>query len=117
MFKEKEGGFLARTLINAVAIYITAGFIKGVNISGFGACIVASVVLGIVNAVIRPILVLFSLPINILTLGLFTFVINGISLLIVSMITSGFYISSLGSAIVASLIISIVSSVISLFIL
>lgn len=117
MDNTKKGGFLARTLINAVSIYITANFIKGVDIRDFGAAIVASVVLGIVNAIIRPLLILFSLPINILTLGLFTFVINGISLLIVSFITSGFFISSLGSAIVASLIISIVSSIISFIVL
>ncbi|SKA93402.1 putative membrane protein [Caloramator quimbayensis] len=116
MKSKKKEGFITRTLINAVAIYITAGFVKGVNISGFGAAIVASVVLGLVNAVIRPILILLSLPINIITLGLFTFIINGVSLLFVSTATSGFYISSLSSAVIASFIISIISSIISFLI-
>ncbi|MCX7884880.1 MAG: phage holin family protein [Caloramator sp.] len=116
MKSETKEGFLTRTLINAVSIYITAGIVKGVNISGFGAAIVASVVLGFVNAVISPILKFLSLPINILTLGLFTFIINGVSVLIVSAATSGFYVSNLGSAIIASIIISIISSIISFFI-
>lgn len=114
--EKKKGSFLARTLIMAVAIYVTAALVRGVDINGFGAAIVAAVVLALVNALIRPIVVLLSLPVNIITLGLFTFVINGILLLLVSSITIGFHVSGLGAAILASIIISIVNSLISTFI-
>lgn len=111
----KKNSFLTRLIINAIAIYFTAEIVKGVDITGFGAAVVASFILGIVNTIIKPILVVFTLPINIFTLGLFTFVINGIALMIVSDVTKGFYISSIGSAVVASIIISIISSILNAF--
>lgn len=115
--KKKEGGFIARTIINAVAIYITASIIGGIHIKGFGAAVVAAVILGAVNALIRPIIMFFALPINIITLGIFTLVINGVLLKMVAAITSGFTITSFGTAILASLIISIISSIISFLVL
>ncbi|TDT45660.1 phage holin family protein [Fonticella tunisiensis] len=114
--KKNKNSFLLKTFINSIAIYAAASIIKGVNIEGFIPALVASLVFGIVNALIKPILIIFSLPINIMSLGLFTFVINGISLLIVSGITAGFTISDLGAAILASIIISIVSSIINFLI-
>jgi putative membrane protein len=113
----KKGGFIARTIINAVAIYITASFLHGISINGFGAAIVAAVILGVVNALIRPILIILSLPINILSLGLFTLVINGILLKAVASITNGFTVTGFGTAIIASLIITILSSIISAVVL
>jgi len=68
---------LFHLLLSAVAVYVTARLLPGVHISGFGTAIVAAVVLGLVNAVIRPVLLILTLPINIMTLGLFTFVIIG----------------------------------------
>lgn len=106
-------GFLSKMLLNGVAIYLTASFVRGVEIRDFLTAIVAALILGIVNALIRPILLLFSLPINLMTLGLFTFVINGIMLLIVASITKGFFISGLAAAIIASIIITVVSSILS----
>jgi putative membrane protein len=114
--EKKKGSFLARTLIMAVAIYVTAAIVKGVDISGFGAAVVASVLLALVNALIKPVAVLLSLPVNILTFGLFTFVINGILLLLVSSFTIGFYVSGLWAAIIASVIISVVNALISAFV-
>lgn len=104
-------GILTKIILNAASIYITASIVKGVEIRGFLAAVVAAAILGLVNALIRPIFLLFSLPINLMTLGLFTFVINGLMLSIVASVTQGFYISNLGSAIVASIIISIVSAI------
>ncbi|SHE78045.1 phage holin family protein [Caloramator proteoclasticus] len=104
-------GILTKIILNAASIYITASIVKGVEIRGFLAAIVAAAILGIVNALIRPIFLLFSLPINLMTLGLFTFVINGLMLSIAASVTQGFYISNFGSAIVASIIISIVSAI------
>jgi putative membrane protein len=72
-------GFLIRVLVNAAALYIIAYFhlIPGIGVSGAGGALLAALILGVVNAILRPILMLLSLPIEILTLGLFTLVING----------------------------------------
>jgi putative membrane protein len=70
--------FLIRVIVNAIALVIVAYFLPGVSVTGFVGAIVAAFVLGIVNAILRPILILLTLPIQIVTLGLFTFVINGL---------------------------------------
>ncbi len=103
--------FLARWLISAFSIYIIASLSIGVNVESFKATLVAAAILGIVNTIIKPILVIFTLPITIMTLGLFTFVINGITLLITSGIVGGFYVSNIFAAIVASVLISIVNMI------
>lgn len=103
-------GFLVRWLINAVALYVTTLVIKGVKVPDFGAALVAALVLGIVNAVIRPVVLLLTLPLNIVTLGLFTFVVNAAMLYIVSKVTAlrvdGFWAAFLGA-----IVLSIVSAV------
>ena len=66
--------FVIRWLINAVALYLTTLIVHGVQVTSFGGAVLAALVLGIVNAVIRPVVLLLTLPLNILTLGLFTFV-------------------------------------------
>lgn len=119
---KKKGGFIVRTLINAVAICITTYLLNQVNlggfkISGFGAALIAALVLGVINALIRPVILILTLPVNILTLGLFTLVINGALLKFVAALTNGFTITSFGTAIIASIVISIVSSIISYVIL
>jgi putative membrane protein len=70
--------FLIRVIVNAIALVIVAYFLPGVSVTGFVGALVAAFVLGIVNAILRPILILLTLPIQIVTLGLFTFVINGL---------------------------------------
>jgi putative membrane protein len=70
--------FLIRLIVNAVALMIVAYFLPGVSVTGVVGALVAAFVLGIVNAILRPILILLTLPIQIVTLGLFTFVINGV---------------------------------------
>lgn len=107
------GGIIVRWLLNALALLITSGIVKGIQIEGFTAALVAALVLGIVNAIIRPLIVLFTLPINILTLGLFTFVINGFMLLLVSGVVKGFNVHGFGSAIIGSLVLSIISYILS----
>jgi len=103
--------FLARWLISAISIYIIAGLSIGVNASSFKATLVAAAILGIVNTIIKPILVIFTLPITIMTLGLFTFIINGITLMITSSIVGGFNVSNIFAAVVASVLISIVNMI------
>jgi len=92
-----------------VAVMISAYVIPGVSVSGFWVAIIAAVILSIMNFVIKPILVLFTLPINIMTLGLFTFIINAVMVLLVSSIVPGFVVSGLLSAILFSVILSIVN--------
>lgn len=101
--------FLARWLISAISIYIIANMVNGVSVSSFKATLVAAAILGIVNTIIKPILVILTLPINILTLGLFTFIINGITLKITSNLVNGFDVKNIFAAVVGSVLISIVN--------
>lgn len=107
-------GFLVRCLINAV-ILLLIPYIMGpaVQVSGVLPALVAAFVLGIVNALIRPVLIILSLPIQVLTLGLFTFVINGLMLWLVASLVGGFYIAGFWPAVLASILLSIGSSVLS----
>ncbi|MBN1957953.1 MAG: phage holin family protein [Desulfuromonadales bacterium] len=90
--------------------------VSRLEISGFGTALVAVLVLGILNVFFRPILIILTLPINILTLGLFTFVINALLLMMTSGVIDGLYVSGFGSALLGSLIISLVSWGLSSFI-
>ena len=100
--------FLIRWLISAVSIYIIANLSIGVTALNFRATIMAAAILGIVNTVIKPVLIVLTLPINIITLGMFTFIINGITLRITSLIVNGFDVENICD-IVASVLISIVN--------
>ena len=102
---------LLRWVINAAALLLIAQFLTGITLSGWYAAFVTIFILGLVNAVIRPILLFFTLPINILTLGLFTFVVNGLLLWFVSTVVEGFVVSSFGAAFVGALLLSLISGV------
>jgi putative membrane protein len=103
---------LLKWLINALALFITSYLVKGIEASGPGAIFMAAALLGILNAVIRPILLILTLPINIITLGLFTLVINGAMLGLVSYLIKGFIIQGFWPAVIGALMISIVSGII-----
>lgn len=109
-------GFFIRWLILTTSIIITSYLIDGIHVAGFFSAFFASALLGILNAFFRPILFILTLPITILTLGLFTFVVNAIMLLIVSGMVSGFQVDGLWSAIWGSIFISIVSWLLTSFI-
>jgi putative membrane protein len=104
--------WLIRWILNIAAIIFTAYIIEGFDVTLEGA-IVGSVILGIINATIRPIFLVLALPINLLTLGLFTFFINGVMLWIVDMIVRGFDIQNFTTAIFAAFILTVISSLIS----
>ena len=82
--------------------------LPGVQIAGFGRALVAALVLGLINALIRPIVLLLTLPINLLTLGLFTLVVNGVVLMIVAAVTA-LNVAGFGAAIVGALILTVIS--------
>lgn len=102
-------GLFMRWLILSAAIMIAAYLFPGIEVNSFGTALFAALVLGILNAFFRPILIVLTLPINILTLGLFTFVINAFLLMMTSGVIGGLEVAGFGSALLGSLIISVVS--------
>jgi len=102
-------GIFLRWIALTFAILLAAHLIEGIEATGFWAAFFAAAILGVLNAFFRPILFLLTLPINILTLGLFTFVINAVMLMMVSGILSGFTVRGFGPAFWGALIISLVS--------
>ncbi|MBS3899950.1 MAG: phage holin family protein [Dethiobacter sp.] len=107
-------GFLWRWALNAAALYFAAYILDGINIDSFVAALVAALIWGVVNTVIRPLINLITLPINIMTLGLFTLVVNGFLLWLVAEVVKGFSIDSIWVGIVGALLLSIISSVLSI---
>lgn len=105
-------GFLLRWFFNTIAIYLTTQIIKGVRIPDLGAAVVAALVLGIVNAFIRPLILLLTLPLNIVTLGLFTLIVNTLMLYLVAAVTR-LEITGFWSAFLGALLIAIISTVLS----
>jgi len=101
--------FLARLLLNGIAIIVAAWLLPGIDVSGPGAALAAGVLLGFVNALVRPVLFILTLPLTLVTLGLFIFVLNAICLAIAAALVPGFTISGLFSAIVGALVVSVVS--------
>jgi putative membrane protein len=104
-------GFLLHWLIRTLAVIITAYLLPGVRLSGFFAALVTAVVLGFINTFIRPLLLLFTLPINILTLGLFTFVINALVILLTSALVPGFQVNGFFWALIFSLVLAVINAI------
>jgi putative membrane protein len=105
--------FIIRLLVNALALMICAYILPGVHVSGIGGAIVAALVLGIVNAILRPVLFLITLPLQIVTLGLFTFVINGLLFWWVGQWGLGLEVVGFWSAFWGAIVLGIVSFVLS----
>jgi putative membrane protein len=110
--------FLLTLLGTAIALIITANIVPGLAVKSFVAALVAAVVIGFVNAFIRPVLSFFTFPITFFTFGLFTFVINALMLILASKLTPGygFIVRDFGAAFIGSIVLSIVSSVINYFV-
>ena len=109
-------GWLIRWLILTVSILVTAYLIDGIQVSGFFSALFAAVILGFLNAFFRPILLILTLPINVLSLGLFTFIINALLLTMVSVLLPGFDIFGFWPAVFGSLLISLVSWLLTSFV-
>jgi putative membrane protein len=101
--------FLARLILNALAIMVAAWFLPGLALSGPGSALAAGFILGIVNTLVRPVLLLLTLPFTLITLGLFIFVVNAICLALTAAVLPGFDIAGFGSAFFGALIVSVVS--------
>lgn len=107
-------GFVIRLLVNAVALIAVAYLVPGIQVTGFGGALIAALILGVVNAVLRPILVILSLPLQIVTLGLFTLVINGLLFWLVGALHVGLIVAGFWSAFLGAIVMAIVSWLISL---
>lgn len=102
--------FFLTWVLSAISLGITAYIVPGFTISSWQAAAVGVVVMALVNAIIKPIITIFTLPLTLLTLGLFLFVVNAISISLVAYLTPGFSISSFWAALLGSIVLSLVSS-------
>src|SRR3989338_2919878 len=109
-------GLLIKWLINSLAILIVTYIVRGIEVASLIRAIVAAFVLGIINAFLRPFIILITLPINIFTLGIFTFFINGFLFYLVSKIVKGFVITGFWPAFFGALLFSIISLFLSLLV-
>ncbi|MEA2688323.1 MAG: putative rane protein, partial [Candidatus Eremiobacteraeota bacterium] len=107
-------GLLIRLLVNAVALICVAYVVPGIHVSGFGGAILAALILGIVNAILRPILIVLSLPLELVTLGLFTLVINALLFWLVGALHVGLTVDGFWPAFWAAIVMAIVSWLIAL---
>lgn len=104
---------LLRVLLNAVALLVAARLVPGIQITGPVATILAGLLLGVVNALVRPVLLLLTLPFTLLTLGLFIFVVNAICFALTAALVPGFRVSGFMAALLGSIVVSIVSWILS----
>ncbi len=102
-------GFLLRVVVNALAIMLAASIVPGIAVEGLVSALAAAVLLGLINAFVRPVLLILTLPITLLTLGLFLLVLNGFCFWLVAWLVKGFHVAGFGSALLGALVVSVVS--------
>ncbi|MBT9152478.1 MAG: hypothetical protein DDT35_00698 [Firmicutes bacterium] len=108
--------FLLKVALNALGLWIVAEFlVAGIWVENMVVLLLAALVLGLVNATLRPIVVILSLPLNVLTLGLLTLVINGAMLSLVALVVPGFFIASFWTAVWGSILLSLISFLLDTF--
>jgi len=107
---------LLRWFINALSLMIVAEVVPGISVHSFWSALVAALILGLVNATVRWVLILLTLPLNIVTLGLFTFVVNALMLMLVSAVVKGFDITSFAAALTAAIVLWLISLITNWFI-
>jgi putative membrane protein len=101
--------FLLRLILNGVAVFVAAHVVPGITVQGPVAALIAGAILGVVNALVRPLLILLTLPFTLVTLGLFLFVVNAICLGLVAWLVPGLALSGFLAALVGAIVISLVS--------
>ena len=106
--------FLVHWLVVGLALWVTTQVVGGVHVSSFNVLVVSALVLGLVNALVRPVLTILTLPLTIITLGLFYLVVNGLAFGLAAALVRGFSVDGFGSAVLGALVVSIVSWVIGL---
>jgi putative membrane protein len=108
--------FLVHLILTAALLLVVARVVTGVQVQGWGPAILAALLLGIVNAIVRPLMVLLTFPLTILTLGLFLFVINALMLWLTAALVPGFRIAGFGPALLASLLLTLLNVLIGMLI-
>jgi len=109
-------GMLIRWLLSALALILTSKIVPGITVDSFTALLIAAIVLGLVNAIVKPILVFFTLPLTFLTLGLFLLVVNAITFGLAAWLVPGFSVNGFFPAMLGSIVMSILSFLFSMFI-
>lgn len=107
--------FLLKVIANTLAVYTAANIVTGIEVNNIWTALVFSIVLGVLNTLVKPLLVILTLPVNILTLGLFTFVINGFIVMLAANLVSGFYVENFWSALLFSIVLSVIGWFLGLF--
>ncbi|UOQ76914.1 phage holin family protein [Hymenobacter sp. 5516J-16] len=105
-------GFILKFILTAIVTYVLAKFLPGADISGIGDAFILVIVLAILNAIVKPILKIIGFPITVLTLGLFLLVINALIVMIADWLLGGFKLDGFVSALIFSVVLSLVTSVI-----
>lgn len=108
--------FLAHLLITAALLLLVAGAVRGVVVSGWGPAFLGALVLGLVNAFVRPLMILLTLPLTVLTFGLFLLVINALVLWLVAAIVPGIKIEGFGAALLGSLLLTVLNLLVALLV-
>ena len=101
--------FLLHLVLTAIALLVVANVVDGVQVSGFGAALIGALILGLVNAFVRPVMILLTLPLTIVTLGLFLFVVNALMFWLVAALVPGFRITGFGAALLGSLLLTVLN--------
>jgi len=109
-------GFIIRWAVVSLGLWVAAHIVPGVEVLSWKSLLAAALILGIVNAIVRPILIVLTLPITIVTLGLFLLVINGLMIKLVTVFLHGFIVHGLISAILCAVVVSLTSWVMSWFV-
>ena len=104
-------GLILRFLLSAAALGLTTKVVPGLHTDGVGPLLITALILGVLNAVIRPVLILLTLPFNIITLGLFTFVVNAAMLAAAAYLVKGFHIDGVVPALLGAVVLSVVSGI------
>lgn len=107
---------LLKWLVNTLALFVVVNVVSGISVERWQTLLVGALVLGLLNAFLRPVLLLLTLPVNILTLGLFTLVLNGLIFYLAAWLVKGFNVTGFWSAFVAALVFSVISFLLNLLI-
>jgi putative membrane protein len=108
--------FFAHLLLTAAMLLLMANFVRGVQVEGWGSALIGAIVLGLMNAVVRPLMILFTLPLTILTFGFFLLVINAFMLWLVAALVPGIRVQGFGPALLGSLVLTVLNLVVGILI-
>lgn len=102
---------ITKLLLNAIAVFVIAQFLTGVSVNNYITAIIVAIVLSVLNVLVKPFLVIFTLPVTILTLGLFMLIINAFIIILADKLVDGFYVSSIWTALLFSILLSVLQSI------